>query len=297
MYCIDLGVCDEVKQLVGAVLADKCVDTIAFRKHDGLEAHVHLLGKLQVLLDFEFLIPAVFFTAQNDGERFSSACLEFVQVVDVQFLEHRGDNTRNAGKVCSECVKETLHDNRVLAIGLDVERNDGRAGGVRDIGMALFVVVDEATVNGMDISLGIASRDCNSRFVVRFEVVEVKTDLVAFDAGEHAVADERFRVAAVVTETVKLGLANAPAAGFEELCRRRTLAGGPVAVAHKAFEYLGLFATDFLDPRVFAILIVCEILVECAEEFKSFGTGGLFVHAVETALHQKIDQVAFGSAL
>ena len=163
--------------------------------------------------------------------------------------------------------------------------------------MALFVIVDKSTVNRVDKSLGIAGRNGNSRFVVSFEVVEVKTDLVAFDAGEHAVADERFRVAAVVTETIKLGLANAPAAGFEELCRRGALAGGPVAVTHKAFEDLGFFATDFLDPRVFAILVVCEVLVECAEEFKGFGTGGLLVHAVEAALHQKIDQVAFCTAL
>ena len=70
-----------------------------------------------------------------------------------------------------------------------------------------------------------------------------------------------------------------------------------MAVTHKAFEHLGLFAADFLDPRVFAILVVCQILVECAQEFKGFSTRGLFVHAIKAAFHEKVDQVAFGAAL
>jgi hypothetical protein len=70
-----------------------------------------------------------------------------------------------------------------------------------------------------------------------------------------------------------------------------------VAVSNEAFQDFGLFAADFLDPRVFAILGTCQILVERAEKFKSFGTGGLFVETVKPALHDEINQVAFASAL
>ena len=48
-------------------------------------------------------------------------------MVDVQFLEHRGNDARDAGEVSRESVKETLYDNGVLAIRLDIERNNGRA--------------------------------------------------------------------------------------------------------------------------------------------------------------------------
>ena len=68
MNGIDFGIGNEVDELVGAVLADKSIDSFVLREHNGLEAHVHLFGELQVLLDLEFLIAAVFFAAQNDCE-------------------------------------------------------------------------------------------------------------------------------------------------------------------------------------------------------------------------------------
>ena len=147
MNGVDFGIGDEVNELVGAIFADKCINGFVLREHNGLEAHVHLFGELQVFLNLEFLVATVFFAAQNNCERFGPASFEFVQVVDVQFLEHRGDNARDAGEVSGERVKESLYDNGVFAIGLDVERNDGRTRSIRDVGMALFVIVDESTLS------------------------------------------------------------------------------------------------------------------------------------------------------
>ena len=262
--CIDFGFRDEVDELVGSVFANKRIDGFALWKHDGLEVHVQLFRHLEVLLDPQFLFPAILFATHDDRERFGTASLELVQVIDVQFLEHRRDNAWNAGEVCGERIEESLHDNRVFTVGLDVERDDCRTRSIRNVRVALFVVVDEPSIDGVDESLGVAGRNRQSRLVVRFEVVQVKTDLVAFDTGKHAVADERFRVAAVIAETIQLGLPDAPAAGFQEFCRRRAFASGPVAVTHEAFQHFGFFAADFLDPRMFAFLVACQILVEGA---------------------------------
>ena len=140
--CIDFGFFNEVDELVCSILADKCINRFVFREHDGLEVHVHLVGELQVPLDLEFLVTAVFFAAQDDRKCFCSAGLQLVQVVDVQFLEHRGDNAWNTGEVSGEGVKESLYDNRIFAIRLDVKRNGGRTRGVSDVRVALFVIVD-----------------------------------------------------------------------------------------------------------------------------------------------------------
>ena len=213
-------------------------------------------------MDLEFLVTAVFFAAQDDCECFGSAGLQLVQVVDVQFLEHRGNNAWNTGEVGGEGVEEPLYDNWIFAIRLDVKRNGGRTRGVSNVRVAFFVIVDKPSVDGMNESLGVTCRNRDSRFVVGFEIVEIKTDLMAFDAGEHAVTDERLRVTAVIAESIELCLTNAPAAGFEEFCRRRAFAGCPVAIANEAFQYLGFFATDFFDPRMFVVLVVCYVLVE-----------------------------------
>ena len=161
----------------------------------------------------------------------------------------------------------------------------------------MVVVVHQAAVDGMDKPLGVTSRDSDARFVIGFEVIQVETDLVAFDTGEHAVAHERLGVAAVIAEAVELRLADAPAAAGEVFCRRRAPAGGPVAVTYKAFEDLRFFAADFLDPRVFILEGVVVFGFQAAEEFNGFGPGLGFFHAIETAAHHEFDQVAFATAL
>ena len=139
--------------------------------------------------------------------------------------------------------------------------------------MHVVVVVQKAAVHRVDKPLGVARGDGDARFVVGLEVVEVETYLVALDTGEHAVAHERFGVAAVVAQAVKLRLANAPAAAGEEFRRRGALAGRPVAVTYKAFEDLRLFAADFLDPRMFILQRVGGIGLERTEKLEGLGPG------------------------
>ena len=147
----------------------------------------------------------------------------------------------------------------------------------------------------MNQALGIAGRNRDAGFVVGVQVVQIETDLVAFDSRHHAETYERFRVAAIIADAVKLGLANAPAASGQEFGRRRALASGPVAVAHKVFENLGFFATDFLNPRVFFLQVVFRL--EISQKVDGFCSGGRFVHAVKTASHYKFNEIALASAL
>ena len=177
-------------------------------------------------------------------------------MAQAQFLVHGRNHTRNAGKVGGQCIEEAFDNYRFCNIGLNVERNVCRARGVRNVRMRSVRFIDQATVNGVNQALRIAGRNRDTRFVVGIQVVQIKTDLVAFNARHHAEAHERFRVAAVIANAIKLSLTNAPSAGGQEVGRRRASAGGPVAVAHKVFENLGFFATDFLDPRMFILFAV-----------------------------------------
>ena len=297
MHRIFFGLVDERNQLVGTVLAHHEVDGLVLREYDGLEFQVEFLGHLQVALDAVFLFPAVLLATQDERHGFGAACLELEQVALREFLVHRGNDARDAGEVRGQRVKESFDDNRLVVFGLDVERNVARARSKGDVRMAPAVVFHEPSVNGMDEALGVAGRNGNARFVVGLEVVEVETDLVAFDAGEHAVAHERFGVAAVVAEAVELRLADAPAAAGKVLRRRRALAGRPVAVAYEAFEDFRFFAADFLDPRMFILQRIGSVGFERTQEFERLGACLGFFHAVEAAAHHELDQVAFAAAL
>ena len=214
-----------------------------------------------------------------------------------KFLVHGRDHSRNTGKVCGECVKETLDNHRLANVGLDVERNVARARCVRNVTVRTIGIVEDASVNGVDQPLGIARGNGDARFVVGFKIVQVEANLVAFDTRHHAVADERFGVAAVIAEAVELCLSDVPSACGEELCRRRALACGPVAVTYEVFEDLGFFAADFLDPRMFILRLLVVVGFEGAEKVHRFGAGGGFFHAVKTATHHEFDKVALASAL
>ena len=213
-----------------------------------------------------------------------------------QVLVHGRNHSGDAGEVGGQRVEHAFDDDGVLVVGLDVERDVGRARCIRDVEVVRPVIFHGASVDGVDESLGVAGRDGDAGFVVRFQVVEEERDLVAFDAREHAVAVEGFGVAAVVAETVELRLADVPSALGEEVGRRGALAGGPVAVAYEVLEDARLFAADFLDPGMFVGFGFLFRFLG-AQEFHGFGARGRFIEAVETAPHHEFNEVALASAL
>ena len=294
--CILFRLVDEVQQVVCAVVAQHQVYRLALGQHDRLELQALRPCHLQVALDAELLFPAVRLPAQNDGHGVCPAGFELVQVAHRELLVHGRDYSRDAGQVCGKRVEHAFHDNRVLVIGLDVEWNVARAGGVRNVGVVRAVVVHGTPVYGVDQPLGVACGDGDARLVVNLEVVEEERYLVALDARKHAVAVERFRVAAVITETVELGLSDAPAAAFQEFCRRRALACGPVAVAHEVLEYARLLAANFLNPRML-VKVGLLLVFAGAQEFRGLGACGLLVHTVEAAPHHEFDEIALAAAL
>ena len=69
-----------------------------------------------------------------------------------------------------------------------------------------------------------------------------------------------------------------------------------MTIADKAFQDLGLFATDFLEQKMVVFLGVL-LLFESAQKFQGFGPRSRLIHAVESAPHHEFHQVAFATAL
>ena len=131
-----------------------------------------------------------------------------------QFLVHGGNHAGNSCQVCSQGIEETFYDNGIAVFGLDIEGNIAWARGKRNVGVGLAVVFHETSIYRMDQSFGIACGNGNSGFVVGFQVVQIETDLVAFQSGKHAITKEGLRVATVVAQAVELGLNDVPAPGL-----------------------------------------------------------------------------------
>ena len=121
---------DEIQQVVCAVVAHEQVYRLVFREHDGLELEALRFRHLQVVLDAVFLAPAVRVAPEDEGHGVCPASLELVQVAHREVLVHRGYHAGDAREVCGQSIEHAFHDNRVVVVGLDVERDVDRARGV-----------------------------------------------------------------------------------------------------------------------------------------------------------------------